>query len=223
MGLRLFENDPASAPKARFADDLVGRLRSGYQVGKTPVALEKWRVTSGDPDVLDAVLDLFGDDSGEGQTEWPTEGEEKFQVFTAANSVDIILDGPDAIRSEMVLWGRSGPAIRKCDGVEQKGDDAGEPCVCPATFDARKDASRAGKGCTPSITAYFRLADAPDLGRFKFTSGSWSLARDIGQVEDKLATIEGQARATLTLEVVKMKNGKQFTKPIFKIHGPVAQ
>lgn len=218
MGLRIFETDPDAAPKPRqsFADDMVGRFRSGYQINGRPASLEAWRVTTGDPDVATLISDLLG---GEPPQRWESRGEDNLEIFTASGQVEIILDGPNSIRSEMVLWGRSG-AIRKCDGVEQKGDDIGKPCECPATFADRKDAAKAGRGCEPSVTIYFRLAANPDLGVFKFTSGSWSLARDIGFAEDKLATIDGPALATLALEVVEFTSqgvNRKFTKPVITV------
>lgn len=219
MGLRIFETDPDAAPKQRFSDDLVGRFRSGYQINGRPASLSDWRVTTGDPEVASAVQSILGGDEPQ---EWEAQGEDNIELFTSSNSVDVILDGPNAIRSEMVLWGRQG-AIRRCDGVEQKGDDAGKPCECPATFADRKDAAKSGKGCEPSITVYFALKDDPELGRFSFRSGSWSLARDIGLAEADLAKIDGPAYATLSLEVVEYEaNGKKrsFTKPVVKITGP---
>lgn len=223
MGLRLFETDPDAAPKPRnrFADDLVGRFRSGYTINKRPAALEQWRVTSGDPEVADRIAELFG---GEPQ-DWDATGEDNLEVFTDATSVSVILDGPSALRQEMVLWGRSG-AIRRCDGVEQKGDGKeGAPCECPASFSERKDAAKAGTGCQPNITIYFKLADEPELGRFRFTSGSWSLVKDIGDAERKLESIDGPALANLQLEVVEYETGgrkRKFTKPVVDVIGPLA-
>lgn len=229
MGLRIFETDPDAAPKPRqrFADDLVGRFRSGYQINGRPASLERWRVTTGDPEVADSLHELLG---GEAPQEWEAQGEDNVELFTDADSIDIVLDGPSAIRSEMVLWGRSG-AIRRCDGVEQKGVDkddpaAGKGCECPATFADRKEAAKKGTGCQPSITVYFRLADNPDLGRFKFTSGSWSLVRDLPEPEGKLAEIDGPALATLALEVVEYESGgkkRKFTKPVLSITGPAPE
>lgn len=221
-GLRIFETDPEAAPKPprpKFADDLVGRFRSGYQLNNRPATLEAWRVTTGDPDVAEAIGDLLGGDA----QEWAAKGEDNLEVFTEADSVEIILDGHNAIQSEMVLWGSNGP-IRKCNGVEQLGDDAGEDCVCPAAFADRKTHAEKGKGCKPNISVHFRLADAPDLGVFKFVSGSWSLARDIGPAEDKLAEIDGPARAKLSLVVVEYEaqgKARKFTKPVVEILGPV--
>ncbi|MDG4792719.1 hypothetical protein [Micromonospora sp. WMMD1082] len=227
MGLRIWETDPEAEPKPRqnFARDLVGRFRSGYQVNGRPASLEKWRITTGDPEVAEAIRGLFGGDKAQS---WETKGEDNLEVFTGAERVKIILDGPKAIRQEMVLWGRSG-AIRRCDGVDQTGTDAddpakGQPCECPASFQDRKDAARAGRGCQPSTTIFFTLADSPELGRFKFNSGSWSLVRDIVTTEKALGEIDGPAYAWLSLEVVsyedkKIGKTKSFTKPVVDVIG----
>ncbi|MDG4801739.1 hypothetical protein [Micromonospora sp. WMMD980] len=227
MGLRIWETDPEAEPKPRqsFANDLVGRFRSGYQVNGRPASLEKWRVTTGDPEVANEVRQLFGGDKPQ---QWETQGEDNLEVFTDSPKVKIVLDGPTAIRQEMVLWGRSG-AIRRCDGMEQTGvdkdDDAkGRPCECPASYADRKAAAKKGTGCTPSTTLYFTLADAPELGKFRFNSGSWSLVRDIVTAEARLAEIDGPAVAYLGLEVVEFEAGGQkriFTKPVVDVLGPL--
>lgn len=223
--IRIWETDPASAPKPRpqrFANDLVGRFRSGYQLRNRPVALTEWRVTTGDPDVAKAIQDLLGGDEPQ---QWETSGEDNLEVYTERKQVKVILDGPDALRQEMVLWGRAG-AIRRCDGVEQHGEDAkGKPCECPASYADRKDAAKKGTGCQPSITLYFKLADAPDLGRFKFVTGSWSLLRELGDVTDTLTDIEGPTLAWLGLEEIEYEakdtgQRRKFTKPVIEIVGP---
>jgi hypothetical protein len=219
MGLRIFETDPGAAPKPRFADDIVGRFRSGYQVNGRPATLEAWRVTTGDPKVATALLELLEGDEAQ---EWDTRGEDNLEIFTKAQSVKILLE-PSAIRTEMVLWGRAG-AIRKCDGVEQMGENAGKACECPHAFAERKEAAKRGTGCQPSIGLVFRLADAPDLGKFRFSSGSWSLVKDIGAVEAALEKVEGTAVATLTLTPVEFESGGQqrrFVKPVIDIIGSV--
>lgn len=221
MALRIFENDPDSAPQ-KASDDIVGRFRSGMQVNDRPMALDAWRITTGDPDVAAAVAEAFGGSP----EEWETKTEERLQVLTEASEVDIILPGTKSIVSEMVLWGRNGK-IRSCDGVQQK-DDEGTPCACPNSLKDRKDAAKQGHGCEPSVGLYFHLADHVDLGRFKFFSGSWNLATDIGKAEAALAKIEGPTLATLRLEPVEFeaKTGPRagqmvsFTKPVVDVKGP---
>lgn len=233
MGLRIWETDPEAAPKPRqdFSGDMVGRFRSGYQVSGRPASLERWRVTTGDPAVAETIRSMFG---GPKAGTWETTGEDNLEVFTEAEKVKVILDGPRSIRQEMILWGRNA-ALRRCDGVEQNGVDAddpakGRPCECPASYQDRKDAAKAGRGCAPSTTVFFTLADAPDLGRFKFNSGSWSLVRDIATAEAALEKIDGPAYAWLGLEVVSFEvkatgQKRQFTKPVIDVIGaaPKAQ
>ncbi len=218
----IFDNDP-DAPKSDFVDDIVGRFRSGAQVNRRPLALQEWRITTGDPTVADALADLLG---GSPQ-EWETESEERLEVYTEANSVAVILDGPSAVSTSMVLWGQRGK-IRECDGATQRGEDGqpGEPCACPSSVKDRKAAAEKGTGCQPSIGIYFRLADLPDLGRFKYFSGSWSMAAEIGKAEEDLAKVEGPALGTLSIVEVKWETPKgsgkfrQFYKPVLKITGP---
>lgn len=223
---RLFENDPDSAPKPRraFADDVVGRARSGFQINGRPSSLEKWRMTTGDPEVADAVHKLLG--GKDGPQEWEAKGEDNLEVFTDAPALEILLDGPKSVRSEMVLYGRPGkPPIRRCDGVSQSGEgNEGKPCACPSSYGERKEAAKAGHGCEPSVAIFFRLAGDPDLGVWKFQSGSWSLMREIGPALDELDALDGPARAKLSLEEVRFTpKGKttevRFMKPVLEILG----
>ena len=215
MALKIFDVDPDAAPRAPL-DDLVGRFRSGAQIQDRPVALTEWRFTTGDPDVAATVADLLGG----APASWETKTEENLEVYTEAPSISIILDGANAVKSGMVLWGRNA-LIRSCDGVTQKD---GTACACPQKVADRKDAAKAGHGCQPSLQVYFRLADAPDLGKMRFMSGSWSMAAEIGEAEEALEKIGGPAFATLTLVKVEYttKAGREvsFTKPVLKVTGP---
>jgi hypothetical protein len=218
MGLRIFEVDPDSQPR-RKNDDVVGRFRSGQQLNNRPLSLTEWRVTTGDPDVADKIADLYGGTPNQ----WDTKSPETLEVLTEASAVTVIFDGPRAVKSEMVLWGRNGK-IRSCDGVTQAADEATgqcEGCVCPPTIKERKEAAKKGTGCEPSVLLFFTLADAPELGKFRFTSGSWNFAADIGDVEDSLKAIDGPAIAEFGLEVITWqdrttKETRSFTKPYIK-------
>jgi hypothetical protein len=236
-GLKIFGTDPENQPKPRqtFANDVVGRFRSGHQINDRPQALTEWRVTTGDPEVAAKVFDLLG---GDAPQEWPSRGEDNLEVFSASASVDIILEGPRALRQRMILWGRNGKPIRESDGETiTSGDDIGKPDPDAAlTLAERKKRAKDGVGAEPSIEVYFRLAHEPDLGIFKYQTGSWSLAQDIVRdgtddlLTDAIGDSEtGKARATLTLEPVSFvaKNGPaagqtiNYTKPVLKILGPV--
>lgn len=224
MGIRIFEVDPDAKPR-KFANDLVGRFRSGAQVNDTPISLDAWRVTTDDSDVADAVAAILGAKAG--PQEWPTKGDDSIEVYTEAETIEVILDGTSAIQTAMALYGRNG-LIHKCDGeTVVAGQGEGQPCPMAGKSVAdRKDAAKAGYGCSPSIQVYFRLAADPELGKFRFSSGSWGLAGEIDEAESALAKIDGPALATITLELVEYttKTGREvsYRKPVVKVTGPAA-
>lgn len=236
MALQIFGTDPAAQPKPReanFADDIVGRFRSGHQVDGRPAALSAWRVTTGDPVVAQRVHELLGGDEPQ---PWEARGEDDLETFTAAEAVDIIIESPKALRQRMILWGRNNKPLMVSDGatIEFPEEQAGEPDPdAHLTFQERKAKARDGFGAEPSIELTFRLADDPDLGLFRFQSGSWSLASDLAYdgTDGKLEAAEGPARARLSLEEVSFtaKSGPRkgqvvrYTKPVIKVLGPVVQ
>ncbi|MFK0290310.1 hypothetical protein ACIQU6_07485 [Streptomyces sp. NPDC090442] len=217
-GLRIFETDPGSMPKPRFQDDIVGRFRSGRLVGKRPQALATWRVTTGDPTVAGAVAQLMGGTA----EEWETSGEDSTEVITDAERVKVVIDGPDAIRASMVLWGRQGP-IHECDGrfFLSLEEDKGKACGCPELLADRKAAARAERGPSPNIRVAFRLADDVELGKFRFVSSSWELVKVLHEIEDALERVGGPALCELGLEAVEFvtKTGQavSYRKPVIKV------
>ena len=211
---RIFDVDNAERPATN--DDIVGRFRSGQQLNERPLALSEWRITSADPEALENVRKFMG---GEAPSEWDTKTDEKYELFTTSSSVNITLDGSTALRSSMVLWGRSAK-IRQCDGAEQ---EDGSPCACPSDIQELKEQGKQGIACQPSIQVYFRLTDAPALGKFKFFSGSWTMAKEMASAEAALEALGGPAYATMHLELVEYttKAGKnvKFTKPVITVLG----
>lgn len=241
MSLKIFGGpDGAPQKKAQKTDDVVGRFRSGYVVGEgrdaRPVALQEWRVTTGDPDVAEKIADLLNAESD--PKEWDAAGEDNIEVFTSANEIEVILEGEKALRQAMVLYGRKG-IVRVSDGetITYPEDQKGKPDPqAGQTFAERKQEARDGTGAEPRIEVWFRLAANPELGLFKFQSGSWSLVSDLayndveGDLADYAADSDGKGvNATLSLEEVSFvaKNGPRagqtvsYTKPVLKIVGPV--
>lgn len=221
MAVRIFETDPDSKPKPKrqFANDLAFRFRSGMtDEGGKPMSLSEWRVTTGDPEVADAVAQLYG---GKAE-EWETSKEDFLQVLTNASAVQVVIDGPKAIRSALILWGRQGP-IHECDGVYflSPEEDAGTPCGCPSLLAERKAQARSGRGPAPHTTVNFRLAEDYDLGVGSFSSTSWDLLTVLHEVENALEEIEGEALCELSLELVEYttKQGRHvmYRKPVIKV------
>ncbi|WP_234336065.1 hypothetical protein [Streptomyces sp. NRRL S-920] len=222
--MTIFATDPNAKPKPRqtFTDDTVGRLHSGRSVDGVPEVLTEWRISTGDPVVAQSVAQLFGGEP----IETDSTGEFFIDVFTDRKSIPVVLDGPDAIYADMKLWNRS-KLVHHCDGSvflspEEK---AGKHCGCPDLFAERKEAAKDLLGPSPSITITFRLADDPELGVFKFQSGSWTLASVLHEYENDLEAVDGPALAELVLELVEytVKKGPNkgravsYVKPVVKV------
>jgi hypothetical protein len=235
----IFETDPDAKPKPRkqnFSDDVVGRFRSGRLVGKQPESLNEWRVTTGDPAVADIVAQLMGGDV----EEWPTEKEDNLQILTASKSVEIIIENSDAIDASMKKFGFSG-LEHHCDGVVYLSDEdptlVGESCGCPPLLDDRKARAKSGKGPKPSIDLTFQLAAHPEIGKFRFNSGGWSLVNVLHEVIEAIDTVGGReedasgkvanpgkpVRATLAIEHVSYttKAGRDvaYNRPVVDVLG----
>ena len=206
---RIFETQSKSFGQ----DDVVGYLKSGMQLDGRPIALENWRVTSGAPDVLKAIASSYG-----GEVEnWETTTEHNQQVLTEVGSLEVQLV---SVQSNFALWGRGNKPIRICDGLKQN-DENKTPCACPNDTKEHKEAARAGTACSPSIRALVRLKDHPDLGMFRYVSGSWQLAEAIGPIEEAVAASDEPLDATISLVKVEWetKTGQKraFTKPVIKL------
>lgn len=219
-------NIPTDSTK-RVADEIVGRFRSGYQTtAGRPVSLDAFRITTGDNEVAEAVMAMFGADDT-GVSTWDTSTEETLQVFTEAAEVPIIVE-PRAIKATLVLWSNKGAKIIETDGqyeiVDGKVTDTPWAGAGKSLAEMKADA-QAGVGPAPSLQVYFRLADNPDLGKFKYFSGSWGAIEQFSAAELAVEKIGGPARATLGLERIEFvnKDGQNvsYVKPTLRVHGPV--
>jgi hypothetical protein len=218
---RIWDTDPDSKPRERqFSSDIVGRFRSGRLVGKQPEALSEWRVTTGDPTVAAEVARLMGGES----EEWDTDKEDNLEILTDSASVEIIIESSDKIDASMKLFGNNG-LVHHCDGVEflSPDEDKGVGCGCPPLLTDRKDKARSGRGPKPSIDVQFKLANALELGVFRFNSGSWELVKVLHTVLRDVDEYDGPVRATLAIENVSYttKAGRDvsYNKPVITVLG----
>jgi len=223
VALRIFDTDPDAKPQKRekrtYDNDYAFQFRSGMQRNRKPVSLANWRVLTGQPEVANAVAQLMGGSVDEFD---PTK-EMNLQVLTETNSVEIVIDGPDAIEDKLILWGPRGP-IHECDGefFLSPPEDKGNACGCPATLKERKRDAKKGTGPSPAINVTFRLAHDYDLGRGKLIATAWSLAQVIHEVKNDLAAVGEPALCKLTIEHVEFElDGEtiKYKKPVIEVLG----
>lgn len=249
MALNIFrtaEEQQATPRDSQFAD-IVGSFRAGYLDGKEPKSLNEWRVTTGDPIIADAVYALLG---GEEPTEWETKGEESLEVYTAAKSITIVLEGPRAVRQRFVQRNRNGEIVYTSDGAMQ---DNGEPDPdARLPLDERLKLAQDGRGPALETTLWFHLDDsmgdveiqgdvgrASDLGKFRYSSTGKSIGKQVDRdrieqqlidyAEDSETGEPVPVRAKLSIERVSFtaKSGPRAGKLVeyntasLKLLGPV--
>lgn len=223
MSLRIFETDPDARPKKRtFTDAPDFRLRGGLMVNGQPQALNTWAFTTSEPETAAYFADTYG---GEIEVLDVEKGDDQL-VVTETASVDVLITSAKALKTTMVLYGLNGP-IHRCDGMYSLLDDdeEGTPCGCPSSFAERKALARKGRGPSPEIKLTFQLADNPELGIGLYRTGSWSLVKDIPDLEDAIAGhfahSDEPMRATLKLVLVEFttKAGLDvsFHRPVIEL------
>lgn len=223
MSLRIFETDPDARPKKRTnyeAPDF--RLKGGLMVNGQPQALDTWAFTTDEPATATYLSETYG---GEIEVLDVEKGDDQ-QIVSTSTSVEILITSAKALTTTMVLYGMNGP-IHKCDGAYSLlEDEEGEPCGCPASFAERKALARKGRGPSPEIKLRFQLADNPELGTGLYRTGSWTLVKDIPDLEDEIAGhfahSDEPIRATLKLVLVEFttKAGMdvKFYRPVVELH-----
>jgi hypothetical protein len=86
------------------SDNIVGRFRSGRLVGNSIEELPNWRVTTADQRIASALAQRLGGTSGE----WPATDGDRLEVLTESPAVRVVLDGPQAITSSLMLGDHGG-------------------------------------------------------------------------------------------------------------------
>ncbi|WP_441248926.1 hypothetical protein [Kitasatospora sp. McL0602] len=205
----IFASDPELAEKAEAAErasapDIAGTFRN-YEAkpgGGFPDALpDGWRVTCAVPATARAVAELF---EAPEPFERDTEGEDAMAVDTGHNSVEVIIDGPDAIEMDFKQW-VNGKLAHHCDARTflSPPEDAGVPCRCPGTIADLKLRAKDERGPKPSIRIKFRVAHDPEMGEFCYKSSGWSLISELPALKNALAKVGEPALCRLVNERVQ--------------------
>lgn len=203
MSLRIFETDEtARAPKRVQYDTPDFRLKGGLLVNGRPQALSTWAFSTDEKRTAETLADQFG---GEIEVLDVEKGDDH-QIVTEVASIDVLFEGPKALSSVMVLYGLDRKPIHRCDGMYSLlEDDKGEPCGCPAEFRARKNLAEKGRGPKPEIKLTFQLLDNPELGIGLYRTGSWTLVRDLPEIEEELERRSGNGPVSARLKLVHVE------------------
>lgn len=218
----IFETDPEAGARVKQTTDgmSVGRIHLGTVRGGRPMTLESWRFTTGDREIASALAQLFGGSPHE----YDPEKEFNLEIVTDADSIPVIVDGPDAIRALGEIW-INGKLTHRCDGVSfvtghPEPALIGLPCGCPRLLRERKEAAKNYQAASPAITITFRLADDPDLGEFTLRTGSWQMAGELHNAVSRLERF-GESYAHLRTELVEWTTSagqsRSFRKPVLDV------
>lgn len=201
----------------------IGVFRSIRISRSLPEPLATWCVATDRWRVAESTAQLLG---GTIRSTPPTDG--AFEILTATAEVDIIIDAPSDIRTEMKLWDRTGLA-HHCDGQFPLGtseEHRGTSCGCPASFAERRARARAGRGPQAYTATRFRLTALPDLGAFVHQSLSWELAEEVDRLRASAAEAHGPAHFKLRLAEVEFAGTSVqklcYRRPFLDFVAPVA-
>ncbi|UGL61844.1 hypothetical protein SEA_FRANKLIN22_31 [Microbacterium phage Franklin22] len=213
--------------------DVVGRFRAGYQIDGEPASLGAFRVTTGDAKLAAAIAKALKVDKGKpndgGPAEWDASGEDFLEVFTLADTVNVILENKGAYRSSLVRRTRDGDFMYATDGevITAVGEDyedefeVGNPDPqAGQDITTRVAKAKKGLGSQPDIRIKFTVAEHPEWGIFEYRTGGWSLVRN--SPEGKLSRLPADTPIKAVLKLVTVE-GKKFTytKPELLIRGTV--
>ena len=203
----------------------LGRLRIGDQEptgkgGKRPHKLDKFRLTSGNKPLLHCAAQLYG---GEVRPWDDAPNGNQWELYTDANSLDVLIPTASAVSVQYETWSRSGCMLR-CTGDfvthSTQPEQVGGECLCPQDEQQRTDQAKDGKACARILRLNVLLPDLPGMGCWRLeTKGFYATAELLGTLEMLQETGLGHTviEAVLRLEQRSVKReGKtlRFNTPV---------
>ncbi|MGP3687143.1 recombination directionality factor [Streptomyces sp. IBSNAI002] len=170
--------------------------------------------------MTESLARLFGTEPHQHQANGPESG----QVVLGQDALRVVIDRPQSLTTYMKSWDSRGLA-HHCDGRIHLSPvaRAGSLCGCPSLMEERKVRARLGQGPQPVTTLLFRLADASELGLFRFRSSSWRFAEGVEETRAHLLDLDGPVLCDLAIETVEFTtgNGRRvcYQKPIVRVLG----
>lgn len=172
----------------------IGRIRLGVQAAtstgkRAPRKLDKFRFTSADRAVIEAVAALLGGTVAS----WDNNGTAQWEVVTDANEVKILLppNVQDLAFSQWYEMWAKGFCSRRCDGEREQIKD--RACICDPE----------NRECNPTTRLSVLLPEIPGLGLWRLESHGYYAAVELaGAVEliQQMAGAHTMIPARLRLE-----------------------
>src|SRR6188474_968283 len=122
----------------------VGKIRTGNQVvakngKKRPNVLEKLRLTSSNPVLLDHAARLYGG-TVQAWSDAPA-GPRQWELYVEVDAIPILIPPMETLHQCYEVWSAKG-CLRRCDSQTiqhaQNAAEIGQPCMCPADPEARQ-------------------------------------------------------------------------------------
>jgi len=168
----------------RQASRIVAELTLGRVIDDRSVPRPAWRATTENAVTADILTGFLGGS----MRRCVTRKGPAFEIQSERRSVQVVLDGPEAITLQLKKWGPRG-LTHHCDGSAFLSPLSvlGNPCGCPPSMVNRRMRARAGIGPQPITTIHGRLAGVFDAGVIRFRSSSWQLAEKLAPVRGGIA------------------------------------
>lgn len=176
----------------------LGRIRIGDREpnssgrGTHPRKLEAFRLTSPNGALLNFAASLYGGEvrpwEGEGAPRDDYGRPTQWEIYTQANSLDVLVPTMSAISLDYELWSAAG-CQRRCNGVTishcpLKDAVVGQRCLCPEDDLARAEQARVGKACARILRLNVVLPDLPGMGTWRLeTKGFYATAELLGTLD----------------------------------------
>lgn len=167
----------------------LGRIRIGDQEpnakgGKRPHKLDQFRLTSGNKPLLHFAAQLYG---GDVRAWEDAPNGDQWELYTAANSLDVLIPTASAVSVQHEIWGLSGCTLR-CTGEfithSAKAEQVGLECLCPQDEQQRTELAKDGKACARILRLNVLLPDLPGMGCWRLeTKGYYATAELLGTLD----------------------------------------
>jgi hypothetical protein len=179
----------------------LGRIRCGELVdiggGKSrPNKLEKFRLTSPNSTLINAVSKLYGGEV----SQWESPSGMQWQVKIETDVIDVLIPPMvQAFSQSWEMWGRGKGILRRCTGDWEQVTDT--ECMCISEMD---DSEKGRRKCTPTTRLNVILPYVQGLGIWRLDTGSYSAAGElppvVGLLKDAALQMGRPVKATLRLE-----------------------